>query len=478
MLAMRRRPFAKRVADLSAGGRIDTSEFTPWPDHGLLVGGAVRDVLLGRRPHDVDWVVPDPAAAARAQSKAVDGPVFALDEARGHWRVLARSAGGGSVVHDFVPLSGAPDEATAGYGTDHEADLEADLERELRRRDLTINAIAARPSGELIDPTGGVADLAAGRVRMTSLAAMRDDPVRPLRAVRFAGLLGFDLEHATRAAVSAMADDQLAGRAPLPAPERVRDELVAVLLAETAARTLSLAAELGVLATFLPELAATHGVEQGPLHHRDVLGHSLEAVHRLTRGFPDAGLALRLATLLHDVGKPATASVHWTGRPTFHGHDKRGAELSQAALRRLRFGNDVVDHASSLVRYHMLPLPGSEKGARRFVHRHRRVLPDLLRLMIADREAARGRRANEVGRRTYRLAIARVLAVLAEAPPQARLLDGEEVMALLALRPGPRVGEALALVDEAVAVGDVKDRDDAEALLRRYAEAQGWTRDG
>lgn len=432
-----------------------------------MVGGAVRDVLLGRRPRDLDWLVPHPAAAARAQAALVAGPVFALDEPRGHWRVLAGGGLAGDsadrVVHDFVPLAQASDDA---------------LERELRRRDLTMNAIAVRPSGELVDPTGGVADLAARLVRMTSLESLRADPLRPLRAVRFAGLTGFELERATRAAVSEAAADQLAGTASRPSPERVRDELIAVLQGEAAAATLALAAELGLLATFLPELAAARGVNQGQLHHRDVFGHSLEALQRLATGFPDAGLALRLATLLHDVGKPETASTHWTGRPTFYGHDKRGAQITSSALRRLRFSSEVVERASSLVRYHMLPLPAGNKGARRFVHRHRAVLPDLLRLMIADREAARGRRSSEAGRRAYRLAMARVIAVLEEPPPPVRLLSGQDVMALLDLEPGPRVGEALALIDEAVAVGDVKDRHDAEVMLRRYAAAQGWLESG
>lgn len=460
MLAMR---LAKRDSRGSGARRIDTGEFTPWPDGALLVGGAVRDALLGRQPVDFDWLVLDPRQAARDLAAALGGPVFTLDEDRGHWRVLAEDERGRRVVHDFVPLNAEARDA---------------LDRELRRRDLTINALAATPAGELIDPTGGLADLRAGRVRMTSREALGADAVRPLRAVRFAGLLGFELEAETRAAVTALAADQLAGRAPKPSPERVRDELVAVLQAATAAATLALAADLGLLVTFLPELDATRGVKQGQLHHRDVFGHSLEALHRLIGGFPEAGLSLRLATLLHDVGKPPTIDTHWTGRPTFHGHDKHGAELTAAALRRLRFGNEIVQQASALVRHHMLPLPGSDKGARRFVHRHRRVLPDLLRLMIADREAARGRRASEQGRRAYRLAMARIVAVLEEPPPAPKLLGGEDVMALLELEPGPRVGEALALVEEAVAVGDVIDRADAEALLRRYAAAQGWSARG
>ena len=450
---------------------IDTKEFTPWPPGGLLVGGAVRDRLLGRTPGDLDWLVSDPRAAARALAAHFGAPVFALDEDRGHWRVLV-AGDGGRVVHDFVPYRQRGGTEVGGEDVDGSDELLADLER----RDLTINAIALRQSGELVDPTGGVDDLRAGIVRMTSLASLRADPLRPLRAVRFAGHLGFALADETSTAVAEQARAQGRDEARRPAAERVRDEFSAILTGTTAAPTLALAAELGLLATFLPELDATRGVRQGPLHHLDVFEHSLEALQRLTIAFPASGLALRLATLLHDVGKPVTIGSHWTGRPTFYSHDAVGAELTSNALRRLRFPGDVVASAGSLVRKHMTPLPRSEKSARRFVHRHRAILPDLLRLMIADREAARGRRASEAGRRAYRLDMGRVIAILEEAPPPARLFTGDEVMALLGLQPGPKVGEALALLDEALAVGDVQGREDAGAYLQRYAAAQGWQR--
>ncbi len=427
--------------------------FAPWPEGGLLVGGAVRDALLGLSPTDLDWLVPDPHAACEATAAALGGSCFPLDEERGHWRAVAP---GGAATHDFAPLSG-------------------DLDGDLRRRDLTVNALALDPSGRVHDPTGGLADLRDGVVRMTSEQALRADTVRPLRAVRFAAGLGFALEASTGAAVRTAAADIAAGRLPAPAPERVRDELAALLTSGDPAGALALADELGLLTTFLPELAACRGVDQGPLHHLDVLGHSLEALRVLVATFPDAGLAERLATLLHDVGKPATAAPGPAGRPTFHGHDAVGADLTRAALTRLRFDGATVRRAADLVRRHMLPLPATERAARRFAHRHRALLPDLLRVMLADREAARGRAASAAARVRYRVAVSRVLAALEERPAAAPLLTGEDVMALLGIGPGPRVGEALRLVAEARAVGDVADREGAERLLRRYAAAQGWS---
>jgi poly(A) polymerase len=413
---------------------------------------------VGLAPSDLDWLVPDPAGAAHLQAEAIGGSVFALDEERGHWRVVGPVTGehGVRVVHDFV---GAP----------------ADPVADLWRRDLTINAMAAKPDGTVLDPTGGLADLSRGVVRMTSRAALDADHVRPLRAVRFAGTLNFELDGETRAAIREHSVTQLAGSAPRPARERVRDELVSIVSHARGAAALELAAEVGLLATFLPELDATRGVEQGGLHHLDVFGHSLLALASLAAGFPDADTDLRLATLLHDIGKPATAEAVEGFRVTFHGHAKLGSQLARTALGRLRFGADTVSAVGELVRLHMLPLPSTDRGARRFVHRYRHVLPGLLWLMIADREAARGKLASAAGREAYRRALGRVIAAWEEPPLAAPLVTGHDVMRLLKLSPGPRVGEALALVEESVAVGDVATAADAERLLRGYAKAQGWS---
>ncbi|MEJ2292626.1 MAG: HD domain-containing protein, partial [Deinococcales bacterium] len=274
-----------------------------------------------------------------------------------------------------------------------------------------------------------------------------------------------------------LARQQADGERPLPAWERIRDELDLLLLDASAARGLLLADELGLLDAVLPELAMCRGVEQGGFHHLDVLRHSLEALHQLVQGFPDADPALRWATLLHDIGKPATKARGEDDRTHFYGHARLGQRLAQSALARLREPQARIRRVGLLVRYHMLPLPKGERAARRFVHRRAELLPDLLELMIADREAARGPLASEANRQAYRLALAQVLAILSEAPERPPLLDGEAVMRLLAIGPGPRVGEALRLVREAEAVGDVATPEEAAELLRRYAAAQGWQRE-
>lgn len=431
------------------------AQFTPRPRRGYLVGGAVRDLLLGRTPQDLDWLTPEPEAEARRAATALGGSAFALDAARGHWRAVA-----GERSIDFVRLAVA-------------------LERDLARRDFTVNAMAIGPSGDLVDPFGGARDLKAKRLRLVAPDALERDPLRAWRALRFRATLGLRLEPEARAALLACLRAQQSGALPLPAWERSQAELDKLLMSEAAPRVLLEAHALGLLALYLPELAACAGVEQGGFHHLDVLEHQLEALRQLLLRFPDAALSLRWATLLHDLGKPTTKRYDEARRSHhFYGHAKVGAELAARLLTRLRYPERLVRRVAALITYHMLPLPQREREARRFVHRRRELLPDLLELMIADREAARGPRASAANREAYRLALARVLGILAEPPPKAPLLTGKEVMAILGLPPGPRIGEALRLIGEAEAVGDVGSRAEAEALLRRYAERQGWLAEG
>jgi poly(A) polymerase len=415
-----------------------------------VVGGALRDALLGRPFQDVDWLVADPERAARELAGRLGGRPFALDAARGHWRLVAD----GRVV-DLIRLDGP-------------------LEADLARRDFTIDAMALTPAGP-VDPLGGRADLAARRLVRAGPTSLRDDVLRGLRGVRLAATLELRWDEATRQDATRVVREALDGRRPLPAAERMRDELTLLLSAPRPGDALADAHALGWLEALLPELVAGDGVAQGGFHHLDVLQHQFEALQRLATGFRDADLALRLATLLHDVGKPACRERGEDGRLRFHGHAQRGAEMTLAALRRLRYPEAVARRAAELVRRHMLPLPRDEREARRFVHRRRELLPDLLQLMVADREAARGRLSSDATRRAYRTALARVLAILAEPSEPAPLLDGRAVMRELGLAPGPEVGRALAFLAEAEAVGDVRDEAEARAALRRFAVAQGWT---
>ncbi|MEX2535963.1 MAG: HD domain-containing protein [Trueperaceae bacterium] len=431
--------------------RIDMSAFGPVPAGGAyLVGGAVRDTLLGIPCTDLDWLVANPKEQAHAIGASLGANPFVLDEARRHWRLIS-----GERTLDFIPLRGT-------------------LEQDLRARDFTVNALAADGQGEVKDVCNGLADLRRKVLRMTSEEALRQDPLRLLRAVRLGARLGFSIEPRTRAAIRQAAQCLDNGEQPLPAWERIREELDGILRAAAPGSAMSELEGLGLLGVVLPELAGARGVDQGGFHHLDVLDHSLEALQRLATIFPDAGIELRWAVLLHDIGKPLTRERGEDGRIRFYGHDRRGAESARAAMRRLRRSAQEVDKIVGLVRYHMLPLPRDERQARRFTHRRRELLPDLLKLMIADREAARGPLSSEATRRSYRTALARIVAIIEESPPLAPLLDGSEVMELLGLREGPQIGEALRFLGEARAVGDISDRNEAVVALRKLASAHGW----
>lgn len=422
----------------------------PFPPGAVLVGGAVRDWLRGVPPKDYDWAVPDPADAAKVLAATTGGAVFALDEERGYWRVMA-----GELQHDFVPQP-------------------AHLEDDLRRRDFTVNALALLPGGRVFDPLGGKKDLSRRTLRMVSEANLRADPLRAWRAARFLTTLGLRLEAGTEAAVRRVAADLAAGHLPFPAWERVRDEVGALTHSPDAAQGWQRLHDLGLLSLTVPELLEGQGVLQGGFHHLDVFEHNLEALHQLLQRQPQAPSPLRWAALLHDVGKPRTLAQNPdTGRRSFHGHDRVGAELTAQILTRLKFPGEEVKRAAALVRAHMVPLPANETEARRFVHRRRELLPDLLHLMLADREAARGPSSTPGSRHAYALGFERALAALEQQPQApAPLMSGEEVMALLHLSPGPEVGQALRALAEAHALGEVKTSEKARDWLRVYAKAR------
>jgi poly(A) polymerase len=430
--------------------RIDMSKFAPVPD-GYLVGGAVRDALLKREVSDLDWLVAEPEKIAREAADSLGGSVFPLDEARGFWRVVVDK-----VTRDYLRL-------------------DTDLETNLLERDFTINAMAAKSEGSLIDPFGGQDDIKSKRVRMVRAENLFSDPLRVLRAVRFATMLGFKLEPRTLQVCKEVIQQQLEGKLSIPAWERIAEELDNILLSEQAALGFKLLDDVNALELYLPEMLKMKNVEQGGFHHLDVFEHSLEALHQLIQRFPESDVALRWATLLHDVAKPLTKTYDESeSYYHFYGHDKQGVEIAQGILERLRYSTQDVKKVASLIALHMLPLPKSDREARRFVHRRKEVLPDLLKLMIADREAARGRLSSAKNREAYRLALARVLAILNEPAPELPLMTGREVMALLSIPEGPKVGEAVRFVQEAQAVGDVKTREEAEELLKNYAIKQGW----
>jgi poly(A) polymerase len=449
-----------------------------------LVGGVIRDALLDRPLADVDVVVSgDPRQAARAVAKAWHGPAFGLSDEFGAWRALDRDR---TAACDVSPLQGPT------------------IEEDLARRDFTVNAIAVPlAGGDPIDPNGGIADLDAGVLRVLGVRAYEADPLRPLRLVRFAAELGMAPDEQTERLTEAAAP-----RLTEPSGERVFTELQRLLAAPGALDGLRLARRLGVLAAVLPELTALEGVEQSRYHHLDVYEHTLEVLceqvalldpMRLVEVFGDhaPGLqevlstpladgltradALRFGALFHDVAKPQTRRVEEGVVLGFPGHDAAGGEVVRGIFGRLRTSERLRSHVAALARHHLRlgflvhERPLDRTAIYRYLSHCDPVAVDVTVLSCADRLATRGRKAEPAI--AAHLEVARELmgpaldwhAKGGPAPP----LRGDELAAELGIEPGPRLGELLARLREAVYTGEATTREAALDLARRLHAGSG-----
>jgi putative nucleotidyltransferase with HDIG domain len=452
-----------------------------------LVGGPVRDLLLGRPMRDVARARPaGPAAAARRLAERLGGAYVPLGAAHGMARVV---------------LPGPPP-LEVDLGDLRRPSLEADL----AARDVTIDALAVDldallgGAAPVRDPTGGLGDLAARRLRACGPAAFADDPLRVLRLLRLGHQLGFSIDPATEALARASAP-----AVSSVAAERVRDELTHVLRLARSAPAARQAESWGALDGILPEIHAMRGATQSPPHRFTVWEHSLRALEaadslegdlgllaphdaRVAASFGEpmgSGLTRRevwkLAVLLHDVAKPETRSVDPDGRTRFTGHDRLGAERANAIAARLRWPGRAADVLAQLVRQHLRPMHLGllDEVSRRARYRfHRDVgeeVPALVCLTIADAAGTDGRDPRLVYRGGTRVLLESLLAgerpaaEEAAAPP---LIRGEDVMAALGLGEGPAVGQALRRAREAQALGLVRTREEALAWLDREARRE------
>ena len=428
-----------------------------------LVGGAVRDRLLGRDTVDVDVAVgvEDVRPLAQALRREIGGAAFPLGDRYGGWRVVAADR-----TVDLLPLVG---------GT---------LETDLAARDFTLNAMAEPiGGGPLVDPHGGEADLRAGRLRAVGPRSFAADPLRVLRLARFAAELGFAMEDATTAAARASA-----GGLTGVAAERIFAEIKRIVCAPEAGDAVRLMEEVGAAAVVLPELVALQGVEQSVYHDADVHDHTLavlDATARLEAEEPDARVraalgaplanelshwqAMRFAALLHDIAKPETSGTRRDGKGTsFVGHDRAGAEVARDVLRRLRAAERLTDYVAHLTLHHLRlgflvhAQPLERREAWRYLQATRPYAVDVTVFTCADRLATRGRNAGPAT--SAHLALAREMLDHVFAEPPAPLLRGDEVARELGVR-GPRIGALLAELAEAQYAGEVRTRDEALALL-------------
>jgi poly(A) polymerase len=344
------------------------------------------------------------------------------------------------------------------------------IEDDLARRDFTVNAMAIRlPEGEFLDPHGGVRDLAAKRLDtpLDPEVSFGDDPLRMLRAARFVSSLELVPTPRVIDAMRGMAD-----RLDIVSAERIRDELSRLLLSAKPSRGLELIVATGLADRFLPELPALR-LQQDPLHrHKDVLKHTFVVVENC-----EADLVLRLAALLHDIGKPATREITSDG-VQFHHHEVVGARMAEARLRALRYPNDLVADVVKLVemhlRFHSYRLGWSDSAVRRYVREAGPLLDPLNQLVRADcttrnRERAKALSAlqDDLELRIARLSEQENLEQMR--PP----LDGNQVMEHLATPPGPLVGEALEyLMEQRLDRGPVEE-EEAYRLLDEWWQTRG-----
>ena len=402
-----------------------------------LVGGSMRDALLDRPHFDLDFTT---GARPDEIKEIVDDwadTVFTVGEAFGTIGVVRNGR-----THEVTTFR---KEAYRSDSRKPQVAFSDDLETDLSRRDFTVNSIALRlPDPEVIDPYGGLGDLSTGVLR-TPLApeiSFSDDPLRMLRLFRFSATLGFDPDPEAVEAVVGMAD-----RLSIVSAERIRDEFSKLMQAPQPGRALMGMVQTGLAARFVPELVDLQ-MAQDPFHrHKDVLAHTIAVVDKT-----EPRLELRLAALLHDIGKPATRQFSDSGA-TFHHHEVVGARIARQRLRELRYSKQTVDDVTRLVFLHLRPhtfkMGWTDSAVRRYVRDAGPLLEDLNQLVRCDVTTRNEARAREIQGRIdeleERIAELREKEHLESLRPP---IDGNDVMAFLGISPGPLVGEVMDLLTE------------------------------
>ena len=438
-----------------------------------LVGGPVRDAFLGSRPGDLDLTtdaVPAKVLALVAKwadktwTVGIDFGTIGLRKGDTIFEITTYRS------EEYGPRSRKPD---VRYGTS--------LEEDLARRDFTINAMAARlPSYELVDPFGGLAALRERVIRTPGRPedSFSDDPLRILRAARFAARLGFSVAGDVLTAMGTQAP-----RLEIVSAERITDELTKLMLTKDPGYGIDLLVRTGVADQVLPEVPALRMEVDEHHRHKDVYTHSLIVLKQAIDLEPRYGLSgdlvLRLAAILHDIGKPKTRTMMPGGKVAFHHHEVVGAKMARKRLAELRFGKEVIDGVCKLIELH-LRFHGYGEGewtdsaVRRYVRDAGPLLPRLHALTRADCTTRNARKAARLAA-SYDALEARI-EVLREQEELDKIrpeLDGTEIMSLLGLKPGPLVGKAWNFLLELRLEEGELGRERVTAELLRWAERHG-----
>jgi poly(A) polymerase len=438
-----------------------------------LVGGAVRDLIRGRQPKDYDVVVAgDPDVFARNLAYRMGGRVVLLNKDR---FALFRVVGNTTLI-DVTQMTGN------------------DIASDLFSRDFTINAVACRlDTQRLIDCTGGIADIAQGTIRMVSEHNLQADPIRLLRAYRMAADMDYGIEHATRDAIrrNAHAIQRAAG-------ERIWTEWQLILKSETSHRQISAMAQDGLLEALFPELTPLRHCTQNQQHHaHDAFSHTLAAYQALEallmhpqRSFPTETAVfiqnlnlqdrstLKLALLLHDIGKPAARGLNARGHIHFHGHASAGATMAEPILRRLRAPNRIKALAEHIILQHQRPLllllNRSDKGLGRFFRLCGRHAPLLLLHAMADTlgKAPRQEPDKTASLDFFAGLLNTYCTRIQHALLEQRLVSGKELIDHFGLPPSPLFKTVLNKVEEARLAGLITDKQSALQWIDHYLRSR------
>ncbi|SEN60100.1 poly(A) polymerase [Cryobacterium luteum] len=464
-----------RLGDLAATPTVSrlANAFAAAGHELALVGGPVRDAFLNRTLHDLDFTTD----ATPDQILALVKP---LSEAQ--WDI-GRAYGtiGASLAGETVEITTYRADSYDGTTRKPDVQFGTTLEPDLLRRDFTVNAMALRlPQLTLVDPAGGIDDLLAGRLRTPSTpeVSFGDDPLRMLRAARFTGQLGFTLDLDTALAMEKMRDS-----IRIVSAERIGDELSKLLVSKDPRAGIEVLMESGLAAIVLPEIPGLQLEIDEHHHHKDVYQHTLTVLeqaigYETSRGnLESPDLIVRLAALLHDIGKPATRRLEAGGVVSFYHHDVVGAKLAKKRLRALRFDNDTINAVARLIELH-LRFFGYTEGAwtdsavRRYVRDAGDQLERLHILTRADVTTRNRRKADRLGFAyddlEQRIAALNEQEELGAVRPD---LDGEQIMAVLGVKPGREVGEAYRyLLEQRLDDGPIGEQEATRRLLTWWAE--------
>lgn len=427
---------------------LEGAGFEAW-----VVGGCVRDLLLKRKPQD--WDVTTNANPEQIQG-LFENTFYTNDF--GTVGVVNEDTGDESLkVIEVTPYR-----VEGSYSDARRPDsvvFSQKLEDDLKRRDFTINALAYSPSrGDLVDLYDGIKDISAGTVRAVGEPKERfaEDALRIMRGVRIAAELGFAIDEQTRIAIG-----EAAAQLGKISKERIRDELTRILMSPRPMEALVLCRDLGLLPYILPELMEGEGIEQNQAHKYDVFEHSLRALqHASDKGWD---LRVRLAALLHDIGKPAAR--RWSDEKkdwTFHGHEVVGARMAKKILQNLKFSRETIDSVVNLVRWHMFfsdPAVVTLSAVRRIVANvGQEHIWDLINLRVCDRIGTGRPKEQPFRLRKYQSMIEQAM----RDPISVSMLkvDGRKLMEITAEKPGPRLGSMLHALLEEVLDDPAKNTED------------------